>query len=591
MNGRDADTATPLHWAVYNGHLEIAKLLVASGASLTARTKDGQTPLHWAAISGKMLCLHYLVKCGSDLRAADTCGYNIVHLGAQNNKPFVVFYGINSGIPIDTTGTGHFPCLSSSSSSPSLLMPVFHHPPLQHFTDNDGHTALHWAAYKGEAMLALYLVKHGATVDQPDRQGRTPLHWAALRGHLSCVRWLTEYGADFRLYTDKGESASVLARRNGNDHVTEYLLACTEQAPDRATLRVRARAAGYAVLLAVPLLCAVLAHLPGLLVVPFLAAAVHIGRQHIDPALGQVRTYAFVNWTVSLIATSAWHYFVHVVPATPGHALYHVLHVAYQFAFFYVFYRTVRADPGALARDTFTLATLVDSLERGVEIPADMVCWSCGVLRPLRAHHCAVCDECVPRFDHHCVWINRCVGAHNHRQFLLFLALTFGSLAFCTRHSWLALSLSANAAPLFPLLPFLATSFAQRPFATTLLVLHAVHTAWLLLLLAAQLRPIARGLTSHEAERGTKYRYLHDRYGRFHNPFDRGTRTNFREFFCPSHSWDTPDIAQFVELNMAPVEPLPPPSQAACASGNCSSCPQKNHACHGHGSASVLSVV
>ena len=104
MNGRDADTATPLHWAVYNGHLEIAKLLVASGASLTARTKDGQTPLHWAAIAGRMLCLHYLVKCGSDLRAADSCGYNIVHLGAQNNKPFVVFYGINSGIPIDAVG-------------------------------------------------------------------------------------------------------------------------------------------------------------------------------------------------------------------------------------------------------------------------------------------------------------------------------------------------------------------------------------------------------------------------------------------------------------------------------------------------------
>lgn len=119
MNGRDADTATPLHWAVYNGHLEIAKLLVASGASLTARTKDGQTPLHWAAIAGRMLCLHYLVKCGSDLRAVDSCGYNIVHLGAQNNKPFVVFYGINSGIPIDAVGLFILP------TSPIVVASVF----------------------------------------------------------------------------------------------------------------------------------------------------------------------------------------------------------------------------------------------------------------------------------------------------------------------------------------------------------------------------------------------------------------------------------------------------------------------------------
>ena len=104
INGRDADTATPLHWAVYRGHLEIAKALVANGADLSARTKNEQTPLHWAAISGHMQCFHFLVKCGADLRAVDSCGYNVVHLGAQNNNPFVCFYGINSGIPIDALG-------------------------------------------------------------------------------------------------------------------------------------------------------------------------------------------------------------------------------------------------------------------------------------------------------------------------------------------------------------------------------------------------------------------------------------------------------------------------------------------------------
>ena len=98
------DTATALHWAVYNGHLEIAKALVSSGADLTARTKDGRTPLHWAAISGQLRCVHYLVKCGADIHARDSCGYNIVHLGAQNNRPFVVFYGSNSGIAVNELG-------------------------------------------------------------------------------------------------------------------------------------------------------------------------------------------------------------------------------------------------------------------------------------------------------------------------------------------------------------------------------------------------------------------------------------------------------------------------------------------------------
>ena len=48
-------------------------------------------------------------------------------------------------------------------------------------------------------------------------------------------------------------------------------------------------------------------------------------------------------------------------------------------------------------------------------------CKYCKIIKPLRTHHCAICNNCIFKMDHHCPWINNCVGQNNHRYFLLFL--------------------------------------------------------------------------------------------------------------------------------------------------------------------------
>lgn len=42
-------------------------------------------------------------------------------------------------------------------------------------------------------------------------------------------------------------------------------------------------------------------------------------------------------------------------------------------------------------------------------------------MKPLRTHHCRVCDRCVERLDHHCPWVANCVGVNNHKVFVMLL--------------------------------------------------------------------------------------------------------------------------------------------------------------------------
>lgn len=84
--------------------------------------------------------------------------------------------------------------------------------------DENGFTALHWAAWSGLSEVAERYLDRGLDVDEPESHGYTPLMLAAMRGNASTVEALLRRGANVSLKNDRGETAGELAVKHESDY-------------------------------------------------------------------------------------------------------------------------------------------------------------------------------------------------------------------------------------------------------------------------------------------------------------------------------------------------------------------------------------
>jgi ankyrin repeat protein len=91
--------------------------------------------------------------------------------------------------------------------------------------DNDGITALSWAAIAGRANMARLLIERGADVNHADKNGMTPLLYAASIdfGDSAVVDLLLKSGAQASARTKEGLTALDLARKYQHAHLIASL--------------------------------------------------------------------------------------------------------------------------------------------------------------------------------------------------------------------------------------------------------------------------------------------------------------------------------------------------------------------------------
>ncbi|KAF4333516.1 ankyrin repeat [Fusarium beomiforme] len=82
---RPPDSKTPLLTALSLGKLDIARLLIRSGAKIDAPDIHGKTNLHYAVQSGDAKMVRDLLELGADVLAADKAGIAALHMAVERD--------------------------------------------------------------------------------------------------------------------------------------------------------------------------------------------------------------------------------------------------------------------------------------------------------------------------------------------------------------------------------------------------------------------------------------------------------------------------------------------------------------------------
>ncbi|KAH7387209.1 hypothetical protein KP509_16G010800 [Ceratopteris richardii] len=480
-----------LQWSALNNRAAAAQYLIEHGADVNAIDLDsGQSALHWTAVRGAIQVAELLLQNGAQLELGDRNGYRVAHVTAQYGQTALLYHiATKWGADIDAC-------------------------------DNDGRSPLHWAAYKGFVDCVRLLLFMDAYRCRQDREGCTPLHWAAIRGNLEACTVLVQAGTleDLMVTDSTGCTAAQLASDKGHRHVALFL--------SNARRVLQNRSADNK---------SVMGRLVKLGLVPFLW--VLIG--------GLLLT--FIN---SVIISST------LYRITPLIGFWAWLGVFCGTGGLFLLYRCSSKDPGyinasaAVSQDSKENQPLVKSELNNPVLAAgqwSQLCSTCKIVRPLRSKHCASCNRCVEQFDHHCPWISNCVGKKNKWDFFAFLCLEcsamFLSGAVTIYRLWTDPTVPKNT------VQWISFIGMQHAGALAFFLIDGFVFMGVIMLTGMQATQIARNITSNELANATRYTYLKGPDGRFHNPFDRGCRSNCTDFVVNGYSEDDNIVPQQLRQN------------------------------------------
>jgi cytohesin len=122
-NAKDKYGLTPLHHAVFRGHVEIVKILLERGADPNAKNYAGWTPLHDAALRGHVEIVKLLLEHGANPNTKDCYGITPLHIAAQEGHVEIVKLLLERGAdPRIADNEGHIPLdYAEDSAIRSLL--------------------------------------------------------------------------------------------------------------------------------------------------------------------------------------------------------------------------------------------------------------------------------------------------------------------------------------------------------------------------------------------------------------------------------------------------------------------------------------
>jgi len=514
----DKDNITVLHWAAINNRLEIARFFITQGAVIDALGGDlVATPLHWAIREGHLQMVVLLMQNGADPGVRDSDGCAAVHVAVSCGYSNIVSYLIAKG-----TDSNLF--------------------------DANGKTPLMWSAWRTFGVdPTRSLISLHASVNQKDLQYRnTPLHWACMSQNTNVIGILLRAGADIEATNSAGETALDIANQKGNKWIAGRIIGARREmglevrGENKIWRYVKNKKTNKKILMCLPFIAIFFVGYilsssiqSWMLKIVILILFFVCTRVFYNICTIQNETQSSVPFSISL-ATKFWTFFTSFYFYLPVTYSLHT-QLAYIFVspcMFYYFYKVVTADPGFICvPDEEKKQTIVHMAETN-NFKMENICTTCLIQKPLRSKHCAVCNKCVARYDHYCPWVVNAIGAGNHHYFIYYLGSLLGVLwwhIFAAFNYWSTVSSAPDEVTMVLLRMWHVMS--HSPWVTWMFMNSCLHVLWVSALLFSQLyNMVYKGITTNEQINA--YRYNHFKNNcQGKSPFDRGIAKNAADLF------------------------------------------------------------
>lgn len=202
---------TALLVAAEHGNIDVAKLLIARGADVSARSRDGSNVVLVACGGGQLATLRWLAEeLQVSLDCSDKNQNRAVHCAAVSGSVETVKYLLQA-LPRDIN-----------------------------ITNGNGHTPIEVCAFKGAVECVRYLLSQGCIVSNIDPRGNTTAHLAAAGENPECFRLILHAGALHSHLNNDGISPLEVAKNRSPALVrvyNEFLLYHAAKTGDLAAIR------------------------------------------------------------------------------------------------------------------------------------------------------------------------------------------------------------------------------------------------------------------------------------------------------------------------------------------------------------------
>ncbi|XP_048765666.1 transient receptor potential cation channel subfamily A member 1 homolog isoform X3 [Ostrea edulis] len=237
IEAEDKQGMTSLHMAATHNHVEIARLLIDSGAQLRCKDNEDLTPLHCAGSEGNIEIVQLMFQAGakqdgwvtiSNMVTDRDCDQNTcLHLAVENGHYDVVKLCLDKRSDVNTPSSNYMYPLHLAAKAGDIRcvkLLVQHHARIDALNDEMA-TPLHIAAGYNHKDVVEFLIERKAPLEKRDKDNYTPLLMAAYSGHAESLDTLLKKGADYEAVDKNDKTAVYLAAEEDKLDALKTMLA------------------------------------------------------------------------------------------------------------------------------------------------------------------------------------------------------------------------------------------------------------------------------------------------------------------------------------------------------------------------------